>query len=165
MTTDHTTTDGKPTTKGRKPIPRYQGALNRLIRTLLRTPLVSRGIGSRLLTIEVVGRKTGKPYVVPVSYTRHEGRLLVGTPGIKWARNLRTGTPVHIRLRGRRRLADVVVHSGEDEVMRLYDVVARDNHANASFSGIGIEADGSPNRADLRQAWRSGAVVLELTPH
>ena len=78
-----------------------QSVGNRIVRGLLRTPLVSRLAGSRLVTLYIVGRKTGRRYTVPVAYTRSEGDLLIGTP-FGWGRNLRTGEPVEIRLKGRR---------------------------------------------------------------
>lgn len=43
---------------------------------------------------------------VPVASTRHHGILFIGTP-FAWGRNLRTGEPVDIRLKGQRRPADV----------------------------------------------------------
>jgi hypothetical protein len=153
---------GAPTNSGPKPLPSYQNAMNRLIRGLLRTPLISRGIGSRLLTFSIVGRKSGKTYVIPVAYTRHEDSLLVGTVARKWLRNLTPGEPVEVRVRGKKRLADQVVFTDEANVMRLFDVIARDNRTNASFNGIGFDPDGSPNRADLHQAWQQGGAVIEL---
>ena len=52
---------------------RWQGLANRVVRTLLATPLVSRAIGARLVVLYVVGRTSGRRMVVPVAYTRHEG--------------------------------------------------------------------------------------------
>jgi hypothetical protein len=154
---------GTPTTSGPKPIAPYQNAVNRLMRVLLRTPLLSLGIGKRLLAFNLVGRKSGKKYVIPVAYTRHEGKLLVGVIAKKWASNIRPGEPVSITLLGRKRLADVVIRRDEASVVQLFDVIARDNHAHAAFSGVGYDADGSPHRADLLQAYEKGAVVIELT--
>ncbi len=57
-----------------------QGLVNRVVRAVLRTPLVSRLAGRRLVTVYVVGRKSGRRYAVPVAYTRHEADLLIGTP-------------------------------------------------------------------------------------
>jgi len=139
-----------------------QGVANRLVRGLLRTPLVSRGIGKRLLTVYAVGRKSGKRYAVPVAYTPHDGVLLVGTP-FRWARNLRTGEPVDVRFMGRRRTADVVVLTDEAAVVADYAVIARDNPNFARFNGIGLDAHGNPDPADLRRAWQAGARVLRLT--
>jgi deazaflavin-dependent oxidoreductase (nitroreductase family) len=139
-----------------------QGVANRLVRGLLRVPLVSRGIGRKLVTIYAVGRKSGKRYAVPVAYTRHDGVLLVGTP-FRWARNLRTGEPVQVRYLGRRRTADVRVHTDEEAVTADYAVIARDNHNFARFNRIGFDAQGNPDPADLRRAWQAGARVLRLT--
>ena len=154
-----------PTTAGPRPNRPYQGALNRLMRILLRTPLISRSVGSRLLTITVVGRKTGTAYVIPVSYTRHENYLLVGTVAKKWVSNLQPGVPVEIRVCGKQQLAEQMVIRDEATVVELFDIIARDNHTNAKFSGISFNPDGSPNQADLHQAWKLGAAVIRLSPN
>lgn len=86
-----------------------------------------RGAGDRLITVYLVGRKSGRHYSVPVPYTRHEGILLIGTP-FAWGRNLRTGEPVHIRFKGKRRPADVEAFTDEAGVVEHYAVMARDNH-------------------------------------
>jgi hypothetical protein len=58
---------------------RAQGLVNLVVRGLLRTPGLSRIIGSRLVTLYVVGRKSGRRYTVPVSYLAQGDDLLVGT--------------------------------------------------------------------------------------
>ena len=140
----------------------WQGAANWLVRGLLRVPLVSRGVGKRLITLYVVGRKSGKRYTVPVAYTRHDGVLLVGTP-FGWGRNLRTGVPVDVRFLGRKRVADVLVLTDEDSVTRDYAVMARDNHNFANFNQIGFDQHGNPDPADLHLAWAAGARAFRLT--
>ncbi|MCU7729132.1 hypothetical protein ODJ79_35920 [Actinoplanes sp. KI2] len=140
----------------------WQGLANRIVRGLLRAPLVSRGIGKRLITLYVVGRKSGKHYAVPVAYTPHEGALLIGSP-FGWGRNLRTGDPIEVRYKGRRRTADVVVHADEDAVVEDYAVIARDNRNFAQFNRIGFDERGNPDPADLRAAWVAGARSFRLT--
>ena len=140
----------------------FQGLANWIVRGLLRVPLLSRGIGQRLVTLYVVGRKSGKRYTVPVAYTRHEGALLIGTP-FGWGRNLRTGVPVEVRFKGRRRVADVEVFTDEDAVVRDYVVIARDNHNFASFNKIGLDRHGNPDPTDLHLAWAAGARAIRLT--
>jgi deazaflavin-dependent oxidoreductase (nitroreductase family) len=140
-----------------------QTLVNRVIRGLLRTPLVSRLVGSRLVTVYVVGRKSGRRYAVPVAYTRHEEGLLIGT-AFGWGRNLRTGEAVAIRLKGRRRLADVRVLAEEPEVVDAYAVMARANHAFARFNNIGFDSAGNPVPADLHLAFAAGARAFRLTP-
>jgi hypothetical protein len=140
-----------------------QGMVNRLVRGLLRTPLLSRAIGSRLVTVYVVGRKSGRRYTIPVAYTRQKDDLLVGTP-FGWGRNLRTGEPVSIRLKGRLRQAGVTVLKDEREVTGAYAVMCRDNRNFAKFNKIGFDADGNPNPEDLHLAWMAGARAFRLTP-
>ena len=154
---------GEPTTGGPQPTSRYQGAFNRIIKVLLRTPILSLGVGRKLLTFTVVGRKSGRTYVIPVAYTRHQGRLLVGTRVWPWVKNLRPGEPVQVRVKGRRRLADWELFTDEEHVVELFDIVARDNRVNAKFNGIGFDPDGSPNLADLHQSWAKGCAVIRLT--
>jgi deazaflavin-dependent oxidoreductase (nitroreductase family) len=162
--TDQRVTDRRSTAQDpRAKLLAVQGLVNRIIRGMLRTPLVGRLAGSRLVTVYVVGRKSGRRYTVPVAYTRHEGDLLVGTP-FGWGRNLRTGEPVTIRLKGRKRLADVQVLTDENDVAGAYAVMARDNHAFAKFNNIGFDADGNPDRSDLHLAWAAGARAFRLTP-
>jgi hypothetical protein len=153
-------------TNAAQPRPRtmpMQKATNVVVRGLLRTPGISAGIGGRLITVYAVGRKSGRHYDVPVAYTRHEGKLLFGTV-FAWARNLRTGEPVAIRLKGKKVLADVRVYSEEQDVTRLFGVICRDNHNFAKFNKVRLAADGEPDAGDLRLAWSEGARVYELTP-
>ena len=140
-----------------------QDLVNRIVRGLLRTPLLSRLAGRRLVTLYIVGRKSGRRYALPVAYTRDEEDLLIGTP-FGWGRNLRTGEAVTIRLKGRRRLADVLVLADERGVTDAYAVMARDNHAFAKFNDIGFDSAGNPLPADLRLAWTAGARAFRLTP-
>jgi hypothetical protein len=140
-----------------------QGLANRLVRGLLRTPLLNRIVGGRLVTLYIVGRKSGRRYTVPVAYTRYDGGLLFGTP-FAWGRNLRTGEPVDIRLKGRRRSADVQAFTDEAGVTERYAVMARDNHSFAKFNKIGLDQDGNPDPADLHLAWAAGARAFQLAP-
>jgi deazaflavin-dependent oxidoreductase (nitroreductase family) len=140
----------------------FQGLANRLVRGLLRTPLLCRMVGARLITIYVVGRKSGRHYAVPVAYTRHDGALLVGTP-FGWGRNLRTGEPVDIRLKGKRRRAGVTVMSDEAGVVENYAEMARDNPHFAKFNKISFDEAGRPSPEDLHLAWAAGARAFRFT--
>ena len=140
-----------------------QRLANRLVRGLLRTPLLSRAAGRRLVTLYVTGRKSGQRYNIPVAYTRYEGGLLIGT-SFGWGRNLRTGEPVAVRLQGRLRQADVTVLTSEPDVTALYAVICRDNRQFAKFNQIGYGPDGTPDPADLHRAWTAGARAFRLAP-
>jgi hypothetical protein len=158
----------EPDTSGSAPQPTaqtlaLQGLANVIVRGLLRTPLLSRVVGQRLITVYVVGRKSGRRYAVPVAYTLLGNTLLIGTP-FAWGRNLRTGEPVDIRLQGKRRPADVQAFTDEAGVVEHYALMALHNRQFANFNKIGIDADGRPDPADLHLAWAGGARAFRLTP-
>jgi deazaflavin-dependent oxidoreductase (nitroreductase family) len=136
---------------------------NVVVRGLLRAPLLDRLVGRRLITIFVVGRKSGRIYAVPVAYTRRDGSLLIGTQ-FAWARNLRTGEPVQIRLLGRRTSAEVRVVTDEMGVVEHFAAMARDNHQFARFNQIGLDEQGEPSREDLHLTWVAGGRGAVLTP-
>lgn len=142
---------------------RFQGAVNRVMRRLLRTPVLAGGPGRRLVLLEIVGRHSGKRYELPVAYTRQGADLLIGTP-FPWGRNLRTGDVIDIVLMGKRRQADVVAFTDRDGVLEAYAEMCRANKAFASFNKISRGADGQPDAGDLEAAWRSGARAFRLTP-
>jgi hypothetical protein len=157
-------------TGGSRPLPdqrarplALQGLANAVMRGLLATPLLSQAIGQRLVTLYIVGRTSGRRYTIPVAYTRQGDDLLIGTP-FRWGRNLRTGEPVEMRFKGRRRRADVVVYSGEAEVAAAYAAMCQDNRTFANFNKIGFDAAGRPNPDDLHLAWMAGARAFRLTP-
>lgn len=142
---------------------RLQSAVNRIVQALLRVPVLSRLIGARLMIIDVVGRKSGTRYHVPVAYTRQDDDLLVGT-SFPWGRNLRTGEPVTVLLKGERRTAEVTVITDEPGVREVYTIITRDNHRFAAFNKIAIDDHGDPDPADLGRAWAAGARAFRLTP-
>lgn len=146
---------------GVRPLP-FQVLVNRVVRGLLRVPLLSRVVGSRLMTLYVVGRKSGKLYTVPMAYLRYEGALLLGS-GFAWGKNLRTGDTVEVRFMGRRRSADVRVLKDEAAVVEHYAVIAQHNPGFARINNIGFSEDGQPDTHDLHSAWAAGARVFLLT--
>jgi hypothetical protein len=154
---------GAATVESRARPLRAQRLANRIVRGVLRTPLLCRLAGKRLITLHIVGRKSGQRYVIPVAYTRRGEVLLVGTPA-GWSRNVRRGQPMTIRLKGRLRTAEVEVVADEAGVVADYDTITRDNHQFAKFNSIGFDASGAPDRGDLHLAWAAGARVLRLTP-
>jgi hypothetical protein len=140
-----------------------QRLANLMVRGMLATPLLCRAAGGRLVTLYIVGRKSGRRYTIPVAYTRQGSDLLVGTP-FGWGRNLRTGEPLGIRLRGRRQQADVRAYTDEPGFTSVYETMCRENRTFANFNKIGFDGAGNPLAEDLHQAWLAGARGFRLTP-
>ncbi|AHH18223.1 hypothetical protein NONO_c34360 [Nocardia nova SH22a] len=141
---------------------RVQRTVDAAMRTLLRSPL-HRLLSGKLLIVTVIGRKTGRVYANPVGYAEADGALLIGTAAA-WRRNLRPGEPVRITWRGRDRLADWEVISAEREITEPYRIILTQNPTHGRFAGIGLDADGNPDRDQLRAALGRGTVVVRLRP-
>jgi F420H(2)-dependent quinone reductase len=140
-----------------------QRLVNLVVRGLLRTPGLSALLGTRLLTLYVVGRKSGRRYPVPVAYLADGDDLLLGTSG-GWRLNLRSGQPVAVRLKGKHRWADVTKYWKESDVVSAYAHMARANPTFAKFNSIRLSDDGEPDENDLHLAWLGGARAVRLTP-
>jgi hypothetical protein len=94
-----------------------QRAANLLVRAIFRTAGLAPIVGSRLVSLYAVGRKSRRRYCIPVAYMAEGIDLLIGTSS-GWGRNFRTGDPVAIRLKGKRRRADVQVFTNEPSASR-----------------------------------------------
>ncbi|WP_083874394.1 nitroreductase/quinone reductase family protein [Nocardia paucivorans] len=163
MNKDSTTNPyGTPSTTGPQPVGRSQQVTNSVVRALLKAPLLGRVVGRRLMILHVVGRRTGRVFDIPVAYTHHDGALLIGTTLRPWVKNIRPDTPIQVSMGGPRHSADAEVITDADEVVRLFEIVARDNRQNARHNGIGFDADGNPNKADLYQTWQRGGAIIRL---
>lgn len=162
MTSNASTADHGSRSTLRVRTMRGQRFVNIVVRALLRLPGLSTVIGSRLVILYVVGRKSKRRYAIPVAYLEDGDDLLIGT-GFAWVRNLRTGEPIAIRLKGKLRQADIQTYR-ESEVIAAYAHMARINPTFARFNKIGIDEGGQPNRRDLELAWASGARVIRVTP-
>lgn len=140
-----------------------QRLVDLVVRALLRAPGLSRIVSSRLVTLYVVGRKSKRRHAIPVAYLVQGDDLLIGT-SFAWVRNLRTGEPVAIRLKGKLRRADIQTYAQKADVVLAYAHMARVNPAFAKFNKIRINEDGQPDRHDLELAWLGGARAIRLTP-
>jgi deazaflavin-dependent oxidoreductase (nitroreductase family) len=142
---------------------RGQAALNVLMRTILRTPVLHRLVSGRILVIDIVGRKTGRRYRLPVAYVAADNALLVGTSG-RWRRNLEPGQAVRVTVGRRRRDMTAEVITDERRCGEFYRSILAHNPVHGRYAGIRHAADGTPDMQDLRQALSRGLAVVRLQP-
>ncbi|MEV4619008.1 nitroreductase family deazaflavin-dependent oxidoreductase [Asanoa sp. NPDC049573] len=142
---------------------RTQAALNAVMRAVLATPLLHRAVSGRVLVIDVVGRRSGHRYRFPVGYVRGDGELLVGTGG-RWRRNLRRGQRVEVTVARRRRTMTAEVVTDEKTAASLYRTILARNPVHGRYAQIRHDADGTPDRDDLRAALARGVAVVRLRP-
>ena len=133
--------------------------INPVVKAVLRSPL--HGLMSRnTMLLEFVGRKSGRTYCTPVSYyeTANKVNCTTGKNNLWW-RNLVNADSVNVTLRGRRlKGKPMVLPSGSEEVeIGLHDLLLA-SPRDASFAGVGFDANGQPNAADVKVA--SGKLVL-----
>ena len=90
------------TTEVRLPDDRPPNWANSLMKWALNTPGLQGMVGQGVALLSFTGRKTGKPYTIPVSYHRVDDIVTVITKRQrKWWHNFETPLQVELRLAGR----------------------------------------------------------------
>ncbi len=107
------------------PARKLQG--NGVVLAVLRSP-AHRLLSGMAIELRYIGRRSGRPFALPVQYVREAQRLLVAVqdPATKtWWRNFRTPQEVTVRLRGELRRGTAVVVGIDDPMWerdrRLYE--------------------------------------------
>ena len=73
--------------------------LNKVMSTVIRSPLHGM-VSKSIMLITFTGRKSGKTYTTPISYTRKDD-LVTAFTHAKWARNLEGGAPVTLTIKNK----------------------------------------------------------------
>lgn len=143
---------------GRRIPPPVWRIVNSFMRAVLSLPFPS-PLGKRLMLVNLTGRKTGRHYCQPVSYVRHDHVLL--TPGGgNWKRNLNPSQPVRLHINGRDQTATPEIVTDPDTAADLLAIMIAANPTVTRFSGIGLDADGRPDRHRLDQALQHGFAIV-----
>lgn len=134
--------------------------MNPTFKALLYSPLHSL-MSRRLIVLTFSGRKSGKRYSVVVGYAQDGNTLVIPTQS-KWSRNLRGGVPVTVRLRGRTRSGVAEVVDDEAGMRAAYQVLLASQPGLAQMLGIGLDANGEPDPADVAKARAQGHVTIRV---
>lgn len=135
--------------------------LNRTMSWVLRSPL-HRIISGSVMLITFTGRRSGKRYTTPISYSR-QGEQIIAFTHSPWWKNLRDGASVTLRLQGRDQQGYAQAIADDPAIILPYlrshlQQVTRD----ARFYAVKIDANGQPNEADLAQAAHE-SVLIRIT--
>lgn len=135
---------------------------NRVMTWLLHSPL-HRLVSGSILTLTFTGRKSGKSYTTPLSYSRQGEQLIVFTHS-GWWKNLQGGAPVTVRVQGQTVHGYAEAIAGESATILPYlrthlTQLTRD----LRYYAVKLDADGKPNEADLVQA-AAHSVLIRITP-
>jgi hypothetical protein len=143
-------------------MPRVFRVVNVPMRAVLGLPIQT-PLGKRLMLVHLTGRKTGRHYRQPVSYTS-DGETLLTPGGGRWKFNLVEGAPTHVRLRGRDVYLRPDLVRDATEIDRLLGVMSAKNSMVGRFVPIPKGEDGhyDPQRLDL--AIRHGFRIVRWAP-
>jgi deazaflavin-dependent oxidoreductase (nitroreductase family) len=133
--------------------------INFTLATILRSPLHSL-FSRNLLLITVTGRKSQRPYTVPVSYRQHDCEVrIVSERTDRWWRNVRGGAPVTVQLQGHKITGEAQVLEALPEVLAQLSEHLRQSTAIAKMLHVKRDAQGQFNSDDLRRAAERSVVV------
>lgn len=135
---------------------------NRIMTWVLRSPL-HRVVSGSILALTFSGRKSGKVYTTPLSYTRQGEQLIVFTHGAWW-KNLQGGAPVTVRVQGQDLPGQATAIAGDPATILPYlrthlTQLTRD----LRYYDVKLDANGKPNEGDLSKAAES-SVLIRITP-
>lgn len=135
---------------------------NRIMTWVLRSPL-HRVVSGSILTLTFTGRKSGKVYTTPLSYTRQGEQIIVFTHS-GWWKNLQGGAPVTVRVQGQAVHGQAEALAGDPATILPYlrthlTQLTRD----LRYYDVKLDANGKPNEADLSKAAAS-SVLIRITP-
>ena len=134
--------------------------INPVVAFLARSPLHFL-ISHQVLVIQFKGRKSGKQYLVPVSYHEHESSYTCVTLRSNiWWRNLKEVSHTKIWLKGTLKNAQIDLEFNNDQIVEstLRDLVTN-NRVDAYFAKIKLNKDDSPDSDDLIQAGKIHTVL------
>jgi hypothetical protein len=142
------------------------GAANPFVKRLLRSRLAA-PMGRNLLLLRFKGRRSGKTFTTPVSYTRRGDRIVVVTsPTYRWWRNVAGGATVAVWVDGRWQTASarllLPTDAGYDEAVALQ--VAERGPGMLRGFGVPVDDDGRmPEEARSLAPTRAHIVQIDLT--
>lgn len=136
--------------------------LNRTIIWLLHSPF-HRVLSGSVMLITFIGRKSGKVYTTPISYTR-QGEQIIAFTHSAWWKNLQGGAPVTLWVAGKEVQGVAEAVAGNATTILPYlrthlGQVTRD----ARFFAVKLDANGRPLETDLAKAAQQ-SVLLRITP-
>ncbi|MEM1153702.1 MAG: hypothetical protein AAGI44_06145 [Pseudomonadota bacterium] len=124
--------------------------INPIVRTLLRSPL--HGLMSRnTVLVEFKGRKSGRAFVLPVSYFQQRNQIICCTAKENiWWRNLLQVDDIHLVLRGKRREGRLhLVREDHDQTLTLLRDFLLHVPRDAAHAGVRMDREGKPMETDL----------------
>lgn len=132
--------------------------VNKTMKFVLRSP--AHGMVSKtILLITFTGRKSGKTYTTPVSYSQDGEQVHIFTHA-DWWKNLRSGMPVTLRIRGReyQGLPEPVAEDKQAIAAGLATHL-RQVQSDARYYGVTFDDQGNPKADEVKQAVQNVVMI------
>jgi deazaflavin-dependent oxidoreductase (nitroreductase family) len=132
--------------------------VNRAMKFVLRSP-VHALVSKTVLLITFTGRKSGKTYTTPVSYSQTADGVTIFTHAAWW-KNLRRGAPVTLRIRGRE-FQGVAEPVSEDKqaIMDALSNHLRQVPSDARYYSVTFDETKNPRSADVAKAVQTVVMI------
>ena len=135
--------------------------LNKFMSLTLRSPLHGM-VSKSIMLITFTGRKSGKIYTTPISYTR-DGNLVTAFTGAKWSRNLIGGAPVTLNIKNKEYQGQAQLIQDKEDVAKNLRTFLNKVRSDARFYKVRFDEDGRPNWEDVQKAaQRSDMLQIQL---
>ena len=136
--------------------------VNSTMRFILRSPLHGM-VSKTILLITFTGRRSGKTYSTPVSYSRHGDEVYIFTHSTWW-KNLDSGAPVTLRIRGRefQGIAEPVAADQQAIAAGLADHL-RKVPGDATFYHVTFDEQKDPRPDEVEKAVQT-VVMIRFRP-
>lgn len=136
-------------------IPPY---VNSAMKFFLHSPMHGM-VSKTVLLITFTGRKSGKTYTTPVSYSQHDDQVYIFTHA-NWWKNLRGEAPVMLRIRGRE-LQGFPEPVAEDKGAVAAGLMEhlRKVPSDAKYYGVTFDEHGNPNSEEAHKAAQTVVMI------
>jgi F420H(2)-dependent quinone reductase len=138
--------------------PTVPPTVNKALKFVLRSPLHGM-VSKTVLLITFTGRKSGKTFTTPVSYSQEADQICIFTHA-DWWKNLCGGAPVTLRLRGRdfKGLAEPVAEDRQAVAAGLAKHL-RKVRSDGSYYGVTFDEAGNPRKDEVEKGAQSVVMI------
>jgi deazaflavin-dependent oxidoreductase (nitroreductase family) len=132
--------------------------MNKTMKLVLRSPMHGM-ISKYLMLITFTGLKSGRTYTTPVSYSQHDDQVTIFTHA-NWWKNLRSGAPVSMRIRGRE-LQGIAEPVADDKQAIAAALTAhlRQSPYDARFYDVTFDDLGNPRPREIEKAVQTVVMI------
>jgi deazaflavin-dependent oxidoreductase (nitroreductase family) len=136
-------------------IPPY---VNQAMKFILRSPMHAM-VSKSVLLITFTGRKSGKSYTTPVSYSQNDGQVTIFTHA-GWWKNLSDGAPVTLHIRGQE-LQGLAEPVAEDKQAVASGLAAhlRKMQSDARYYDVTFDGNNNPRAEEVEQAAQTVVMI------